>query len=148
MFVIPNEIAIRENRLFVSDDCGHLWTAKLKRDKRAAHYNELRVEFIADLLGASTSLTIDPKGALYYYLPRDGALVRWNSWYVLCSAEAYDRKCGKYFRKPLNAENHDVLDLSSTRIVEILFGARGSVWAVKESSDYVDDHCKRILLHY
>lgn len=54
----------------------------------------------------------------------------------------------EFFRKPLNAENHDVLDLSSTPIVEIIFGARGSVWIVKESSDYVDDHCKRILLHY
>lgn len=132
MIVIPKDIVILENALFASDDCGQLWTTKLDVLKRAktSNYYEIRVELIADLLGTSTALSIDPNGALYYYLPRDGAVVRWNS------------------KKPLNAENHDVLDLSSTRVVEIIFGARGSVWIVKESSDYVDDHCERILLHY
>ncbi|XP_037025083.1 major royal jelly protein 5 [Bradysia coprophila] len=132
IIVQPKDIAILKNELFVSDECGHLWTAKLDVLNRVKypHYYAIRVQFIADLLGPSTQLAIDPNGALYYYLPSDGALLRWNS------------------KKPLNAENHDVLDLSPTKVVDIIFGARGSVWIVKESSDYVDDHCKRILLHY
>lgn len=85
MVVIPKdiEILLETGQLFASDECGHLWTAKLDVLKRAKapHYYELRVEFIADLLGTSTALTIDPNGSLYYFLPRDGAVVRWNSRY-------------------------------------------------------------------
>lgn len=85
MVVIPKDITLLETgQLFASDECGHLWTAKLdilKTDK-APRYYEIKVEFIADLLGTSTTLTIDPNGSLYYYLPRDGAVVRWNSRFV------------------------------------------------------------------
>ncbi|KAJ6645694.1 Major royal jelly protein 3, partial [Pseudolycoriella hygida] len=133
MVVIPKDIAILgTDKLYASDECGHLWTAEVDVHKwtKAKLFNEVRVEFIADLLGTSTALTIDPNGSLLYYLPRDGAVVRWNS------------------RKPLRAENHDVLYLSPTPIVKIIFGSKGSVWIVKESPDYVDDHCKRILLHF
>lgn len=82
MVVIPKDITLlATGQLFASDECGHLWTAKLDILKRAKtpHYFEIKVQFIADLLGTSTALTVDPNGSLYYYLPRDGALVRWNS---------------------------------------------------------------------
>lgn len=83
MVVIPKDIALQlENgKLFVSDACGHLWTAKLNSLKRVKipHHFEIRVDFIDDLLGTSTALTVDPNGSLYYFLPRDGAVVRWNS---------------------------------------------------------------------
>lgn len=82
MAVISKDIALtRSGQLFASDECGHLWIAKLdllKQDS-APQYYEVRVEFIADLLGTSTALTVDPNGSLYYYLPRAGAVVRWNS---------------------------------------------------------------------
>lgn len=82
MVVIPKDIALLQSgKLFVSDECGHLWIAKLDllKQAKAAHYYEIRVEFVADLLGTSTALSVDANGSLYYYLPRDGAVVRWNS---------------------------------------------------------------------
>lgn len=81
MVVQPKDIAILKNELFVSDDCGRLWIAVLDVLKRAKypHYYAIRVQFIANLLGPSTQLTVDPNRALYYYLPSDGAVVRWNS---------------------------------------------------------------------
>lgn len=82
MVVVPKDIALLETgQLFASDECGHLWKAKLDifRHAKTPHYYEIEVEFIADLLGTSTALTIDPNGSLYYYLPRDGAVLRWNS---------------------------------------------------------------------
>lgn len=82
MVVISKDIALLANgRLFASDECGHLWTTKLNLSKRekTPRYLQIRVEFVADLLGTSTALTSDPNGSLYYYLPRDGAVVRWNS---------------------------------------------------------------------
>lgn len=153
MAVIPKDIALLENGiLFASDECGHLWTAKvdLFRQPTSHHYYEIDVEFIADLLGTSTALTVDPNGSLYYYLPRDGAVVRWNSRFALFVK--INESLGHYvacrYRKPLKAENHDVLYLSPTPIVEIIFGAKGSVWIVRESPDNIDDHCKRILLRW
>lgn len=81
MAVIPKDIALLENGLlFASDECGHLWRAKLDLFTQTNYnYYAIRAEFIADLLGTSTALTVDPNGSLYYYLPRDGAVVRWNS---------------------------------------------------------------------
>lgn len=52
--------------------------------------------------------------------------------------------CG-FFRLPLKAEGHDVLHFSKTPIIQILFGAKGSVWIVNERADELGDHCERIL---
>lgn len=48
-------------------------------------------------------------------------------------------------RLPLRAEAHEVLHLASKSIVQIIFGAKGSVWVVYESADEIGDHCRRIL---
>lgn len=49
------------------------------------------------------------------------------------------------FRQPLKAEGHEVLYLSKSSIVQILFGAKGSVWIVYDRADEMGDHCRRIL---
>lgn len=152
MIVIAKDIVVLESgQLFASDECGHLWTAKLDLSKRekTPRYLEITVKFIDDLLGSSTSLTSDPDGSLYYYLPRDGAVVRWNSRFEMRLDFLTQILILRFFlREPLNAEHHEVLYLSSTPIVEIIFGSKGSVWIVKETPNYFDDHCKRILLHF
>lgn len=48
-------------------------------------------------------------------------------------------------RQPLKAEGHEVLYLTQSSIVQILFGAKGSVWIVYEHADEMGDHCRRIL---
>lgn len=49
------------------------------------------------------------------------------------------------FRYPLLAEYHDVLHLATKPIVQIIFGAKGSVWVAYENADEIGDHCRRIL---
>lgn len=49
------------------------------------------------------------------------------------------------FRLPLKAEGHEVLYLSRAPIVQIVFGAKGSVWIVYEHADEYGDHCRRII---
>lgn len=48
-------------------------------------------------------------------------------------------------RKPLSAEGHDVLYFSEQPIVQIVMGAKGSVWIVRESPNDLGDHCSRII---
>lgn len=50
-----------------------------------------------------------------------------------------------FHRQPLKAEGHEVLYLTKSSIVQILFGAKGSVWIVYEHGDEMGDHCRRIL---
>lgn len=48
-------------------------------------------------------------------------------------------------RFPLRAEGHEVLFLSEMSVIQIIFGAKGSVWIVYEHADEMGDHCRRIL---
>lgn len=48
-------------------------------------------------------------------------------------------------RQSLKAEGHEVLYLTKASIVQILFGAKGSVWIIYEHADELGDHCRRIL---
>lgn len=50
-----------------------------------------------------------------------------------------------FFRLPLRAEGHEVLYLARSSIVQIIFGAKGSVWIVYENADEMGDHCRQIL---
>lgn len=90
---------------------------------------------IGRLLGPPKSLKTDPNGNLYYIIPRDNAIVRWNG------------------HRPIKAERHDVIFQISGDLVQIIFGARGSVWAVTSlpgmymHSD-ANDHCIRIMHHF
>lgn len=97
--------------------------------------SKVPIKHIGTLLGPPRSLAADPKGALYYVLPRDGVVLRWNG------------------HRPLKAEKHEILMFSGAEMTQIVFGARGSVWLVITQSGTIDDleagdHCVQILNHY
>lgn len=71
------------------------------------------------LLGRVKSLTMHPKGKIYYILPRDGAVMAWNP------------------KLPLSAEYHEVAYLHGGNLTQVVFGWKGSVWAI--SRDYLHD---------
>lgn len=86
--LIPAEITLKNDKeLFISDHSNGLWLADLTKTKSNPNKGEdsfVEVKYLGSLLGASTALTIptmidgDSSHYLYYYLPRDGAVVRWN----------------------------------------------------------------------
>lgn len=86
MIVVPIEITFRKiNKMFVVDRTGFLWiTDDINLDatmmnNATEYYFQLNVKRLANLLGKAEALATDPKGDLYYYINRDGAIVRWNS---------------------------------------------------------------------
>lgn len=153
MIVVPKEIAFKtDGKMFIADPSNHLWLTKSKRSNKQMEqctYLEINVRLMNDLMGSAQQLTMDPLDRLYYYLRRDGAVVRWNSEYdffQICFKNIYF--IFLYFSKPLSAENHDVLYFSPIPVVQIVFGAQGSVWVVEETANTSFDHCRRILVHY
>lgn len=87
--LMPAEITLKsDNELLIKDYTNGLWLADLKQIQRSLREDEIDlfvvVRYLGSLLGASTALTIPIVGDeesqhyLYYYLPRDGAVVRWN----------------------------------------------------------------------
>lgn len=86
--VNPLQISFKRNKqLFIADEWGQLWTTQedllnqiqVNNNDNDLDGNFVNVTFIENLLGPAESLCIDPKDSLYYYLPKDGAIVRWNS---------------------------------------------------------------------
>lgn len=66
----------------------------------------------------------------------------------LCSVLSYEMTHSigiPIFRLPLRAEGHEVLYLAKASVIQIIFGAKGSVWIVYEHADEMGDHCRRIL---
>lgn len=87
--LIANEITMKnENDLIISDHSNGLWMAqlnKIKQSKKSKDFDYfIEVKYLGPLLGTSRAITIPPKldkdidRYLYYYIPRDGAVVRWN----------------------------------------------------------------------
>lgn len=87
--LIPAEISMKgDDELVISDYSNGLWFANLKKIRHNIRNKDIElfveVKYLGSLLGASTALTIPPviddeiNQYLYYYLPRDGAVVRWN----------------------------------------------------------------------
>lgn len=87
--LIPSEITLKnDNELLIKDYSNGLWIANLNQIQRSLREEEfdlfVEVIYLGTLLGTSTALTIPTVGDednnhyLYYYLPRDGAVVRWN----------------------------------------------------------------------
>lgn len=87
--LIPAEIAIKgDDELVISDYSNCLWFANLKKIRHNIRNKDIElfveVKYLGSLLGASKALTVPPviddetNQYLYYYLPRDGAVVRWN----------------------------------------------------------------------
>lgn len=87
--VIPAEITMKsDDELVIRDYSNGLWFANLNKIKHSIRNKDIElfveVEYLGSLLGASKALTVQPildddtNQYLYYYLPRDGAVVRWN----------------------------------------------------------------------
>lgn len=74
-------------------------------------------------LGPSSCLGADQRGGVLYFLPRDAAVVRWDS------------------RRPLAAEAHAVLLQNSSLLgrARQLWAAPGAVWALVDAPDA--KHC-------
>lgn len=84
MIVVPTEITFRKiEKMFIADQSGYLWLVEIDLDAQMAnateYYFQLTARRLANLLGKAEALATDPKGDLYYYMDRDGAIVRWNS---------------------------------------------------------------------
>lgn len=140
--LMATEITMKTaDELLIMDCYSGLWSADLNEIQTAGdHLVHLKIDryvvvkYLGSLLGPSTALTVSQSidstnkdKYLYYHLPRDGAILRWN------------------FRQPLTAEGHEILHFSRKPIVQILFGAKGSVWIVRERNDQFGDHCTRIF---
>lgn len=87
--LVASEMTLNNNsELMIKDMSNGLWLANLNQMKRSLNQREIdlfvEVTYLGPLLGAATSLTVPTIGDsdnthfLYYYLPRDGAIVRWN----------------------------------------------------------------------
>lgn len=119
------------------DTAKRLWVGDLHRLKPHKQRNACKVLTITQLgtlLGYTDSMAVSATANggllndyLYYYLPRDGAIVRWN------------------FRHPMTAEGHDVLHLTSIPVIQVIFGVKDSVWVVQERQNAFGDHCTRIF---
>lgn len=142
--LIPIEMTMKaNNEILISDRYNCLWLANLNQIQslNRKHGKEdidfyVEVKYLGTLLGPAKSLAVPnsfdsadiSQKYLYYHLPRDGAILRWN------------------FQRPLTAEGHDVLYFADASVAQILFGAKNSVWIAYEQNDEYDDHCKRILV--
>lgn len=140
--LVPVAITMKsKNELLITDRNNGLWLADLSE----IHYNASRIihkkidlhvmiKYLGSLLGASTAVAVTQNiGSdinskyLYYHLPRDGVVLRWN------------------FHQPLTAEAHEILYFTKSPIVQILFGAKGSVWIVYQHNNQITDHCMHIF---
>lgn len=139
--LIPVEITVKsKNELLITDQNNGLWSADVNEidyDSRVIHKKidlYVKIKYLGSLLGASTAVTVTQNiGSyinskyLYYHLPRDGVILRWN------------------FHQPLTAEAHEILYFTKSPIVQILFGAKGSVWIVYQHNNQIADHCMHIF---
>lgn len=88
--LVPAEITLKnDHELFIKDYTSSLWLANLNGVQRSLRDDNkidlfVEVKYLGSLLGRATALTVPMVGDqdnthyMYYYLPRDGAVVRWN----------------------------------------------------------------------
>lgn len=87
--IIPHQILIHnEHELLIVDTANRLWIGELTRlkpYKNRKNYKTLTITQLGTLLGytntlasTATSNTGIFNDYLYYFMPRDGAIVRWN----------------------------------------------------------------------
>lgn len=88
--LIADEITLKNDHdLLIKDYANRLWLANLNDMQRSLRDDGkidlfVEVKYLGSLLGTATALTVPMVGDqdnmhyLYYYLPRDGAIVRWN----------------------------------------------------------------------
>lgn len=92
MIVVPKGISfVSSGSMYIADAMHHLWKSEnalqLVNDQLSGNgsrnYLELAAVMVDDLLGAANTLVVDPVDQLYYFMPRDGVVVRWNTRYFL-----------------------------------------------------------------
>lgn len=87
MIVVPKAISfVSSGSMYIVDTSHHLWItanalqlASTKLTSKGSNYLELSTVMVNDLLGAATALFVDPADQLYYFMPRDGVVLRWNT---------------------------------------------------------------------
>lgn len=70
--------------------------------------------FIGSLLGPPKAITINPKGIMYYIIPKFSTVVTWDP------------------RTPLTAEWHEVIYQTTGNLSQLLCGQKGSVYVISE----------------
>ncbi|CRL08204.1 CLUMA_CG020969, isoform A [Clunio marinus] len=70
--------------------------------------------YIGSLLGPPKALTINPKGIMFYIIPRFSTVVTWDP------------------KTPLTAEWHEVIYQSNGNLSQLLCGQKGSVYVISE----------------
>lgn len=87
--LMPAEITMKgDNELVISDYSNGLWIAQLDKIKHNIRNKDIElfveVNYLGSLLGTAKALIVPPviddeiNQYLYYYVPRDGAVLRWN----------------------------------------------------------------------
>lgn len=88
--LMASEITLKnDHELLIKDYTNRLWLGNLNDVQRSLRVDDkidlfVEVKYLGSLLGAAMALTVpiigdqDNTHYLYYYLPRDGAVVRWN----------------------------------------------------------------------
>ena len=74
------------------------------------------MSYVGPLLGPCSSLTVDYDGNVYYFIPKSGAVVRWNIHDHLTTAEY-----------------HDVLYQGDLDITQIIIGLRSAAWLISKN---------------
>lgn len=90
IYLIPNEISLRNNdELLISNSINELWITNLSQIKQFFKKGKsqnltLFPKKLGSLLGTPQTLSVPTNmdgnkfSYLYYYLPRDGAVLRWS----------------------------------------------------------------------
>ncbi|XP_060653113.1 uncharacterized protein LOC132789245 [Drosophila nasuta] len=117
-----------KGELIVSDQDGVLYSSVKQlqlTDSNSVASSSLSVQLtrLGSLLGPSRSMLIDYFGALFYVMPKFGAVVR-------CAQLAN-----------LTAEGNEIIYLTSKNIQQIFFGAEGSVWVLSDRVLKPQDIC-------
>ncbi|GAB0091057.1 hypothetical protein DMENIID0001_058540 [Sergentomyia squamirostris] len=71
---------------------------------------------LGELMGKASSLTTDSQNNLYYIIERDGVI-------VTCD-----------IRKPLTAENHEVIHFDEFNMIKLLWSFKESLWVIHSST--------------
>lgn len=130
----------KEDTLFLSDtNTGNLYSLNMT-PVRYLNFSMVETKkllikspltYIGMLLGTPKDISIHPKSYLFYILPKDSAVVMWDT------------------KTPLLAEWHEVIYQTSSNLTQLLFGQKGSVYAISEdilktTKNGKDKHCVKI----
>lgn len=116
-------IAAKTDMMYISDTTtGNLYSLNLT-PIRYLNFSMLETKklsirspltFIGSLLGPPKAITINPKGIMFYIIPKFSTVVTWDP------------------RTPLTAEWHEVIYQTVGNLTQLLCGQKGSVYVISE----------------